>query len=225
MTRDRLFAAGAGLAVLAGALIMLVALVAVPGSWLAGYVSEAGTPGQPSALAYRCGLILLALGVGLLALALRRLALVALLLAIAAGFCATSGAVACTPGCPLPPYEPTTVTDVVHTSASIAGLFTLAVAMVAVALTKVLRPAIRRLSVCATALVVPLGGSLGLTMLLVGRSALGASLERILLVVAVSWLIGTCLLTILRNSVKVESCQMTLPSASASPRSSSSSPS
>src|SRR4051794_6791725 len=32
----------AGLAVLTGAVIMLVALVAAPGSWLRGYVSEAG---------------------------------------------------------------------------------------------------------------------------------------------------------------------------------------
>ena len=197
---------------------MLAALVARPGSWLAGYVSEAGTSGQPFALAYRCGLILLAVGVALLAVTFRQLAPVAALLAVAAGLCATSGAVACTRGCPLPPFEPTTVADVVHTSASILGLFTVAAAMVAVALTKSLGPAIRRLAVCATALVVPLGGSLGLTMLLVGRSSLGASLERILLFVAVSWLIGTCLLTILRNSVKVESWQMTHPSASASRR-------
>jgi len=218
MTRDRLVAAGAGIAVLVGALIMLTALVAQPGSWLAGYVSEAGTAGQPFALAYRCGLLLLAVGVGLLALVFRRLAPVAVLLGLAAGLCATSGAVACTRGCPLPPFEPTTVADVVHTSASILGLFTVAAAMVAVALAKALRPAIRRLAVCSTALVVPVGGALGLTMLLVGRSALGASLERILLVVAVSWLIGTCLLTILRNSVKVEPWQMTPPSASASRR-------
>jgi len=36
MTRSRLFAAAAGLAVLAGALIMLVVLVGQPGSWLTG---------------------------------------------------------------------------------------------------------------------------------------------------------------------------------------------
>jgi len=218
MTRDRLYAAGAGLAVLVGASTMLVAVVVRPGSWLAGYVSEAGTSGQPFALAYRCGLVLLAVGVGLLALALRRLAPLAMLLALAAVLAGTSGVVPCTTGCPLPPHEPTTPADVVHTAASIAGLVTLAAAMLVAMLAKDLRPATRRLAACALTLTVPLGGSLGMTMLLAGRGALGASLERLLLVVAVSWLIGTSLLTLLRNSVKVESWQMTLPSANASRR-------
>ena len=46
--------------------------------------------------------------------------------------------------------------------------------------------------------------AMGLTMLLAGRGTLGASLERTLLFVSVNWLIGTSLLTVLRNSVKVE---------------------
>src|SRR4051812_9750817 len=122
MSRDRVFAFGAGLAVLLGALIMLVALIALPGSWLPGYVSEAGIAGQPLALAYRGGLVLLALGVALLALAFRRLAILSMLLAIAATLAATSGVVPCTATCPLPPFEPTTTQDVVHTAASIAGI-------------------------------------------------------------------------------------------------------
>ncbi len=179
-----------------GALIMLGALVAVPGPWLQGYVSEAGTAEQPLATAYRCGLVLLALGVGLLGLALRRFSrLVAVLLGGVGAMAATSGAVPCSNQCPLPPFEPTTVSDVVHATASIIGMVTLAGAMVLVALSSVWHPAARRLAAAATVLTVPLGGALGLIMLFVGRSAAGAVMERILLAVAISWVIGAALLT------------------------------
>jgi len=189
--RSRALAAAAGMSVLGGALIMLVALVELPGPWLRGYVSEAGTSGAPFAVAYRCGLVVLACGVGLLGLALgRALRPAALLLAATAVLAGTSGVVPCTANCPLPPFEPTTPTDVVHAAASIAGMAVLAGAMLAVAVSR-LRPAVRRLAIGAAALTVPLGGWLGLIMLFVGRGQLGATLERILLVVAVSWLIGT----------------------------------
>ena len=227
MTRTRLLAGTAGCAVLTGAVLMLVALTAAPGSWLQGYVSEAGTAGQPFAVTYRWGLLLLALGVALLAAAflagsrgrtpppvpagakpwrspaVRSGLVVAVLLGPAALMAGISGAVACSDQCPLPPYEPTTVADVVHTGASIVGMMLLALAMIAAWLTD-LRPALRRLSAVAAALIVPVGVALGLTMLLAGRSTLGASLERIMLVTSVSWLIGISLLTVLRNSVKVE---------------------
>jgi hypothetical protein len=177
--------------VLGGALIMLAALVALPGPWLRGYVSEAGTTGQPLAVAYRCGLLLLAFGVGTLGLALGRVRRpAAVLLGLAALLAGTSGVVPCTENCPLPPFEPTTPADVVHTAASIAGMAVLAGAMLAMAVSR-LRPAVRRLAIGAVALTVPLGGWLGLIMLFVGRGQLGATLERILLVVGISWLIGT----------------------------------
>lgn len=193
--RDRALGGAAGLAVLAGALVMLVALVALPGSWLAGYVSEAGVAGRPFAVAYRCGLILLALGAALLATALRRVPAVGALLGSAAVLAAMSGTVPCSSGCPLPPFEPTTTADVVHAAVSIVGMVALAAAMAAVALAAGLRPALRRLAFGAVALTVPLGGFLGLIMLFVGRGDLGAWLERLLLVVAVGWLVGTSFLT------------------------------
>jgi hypothetical protein len=90
----------------------------------------------------------------------------------------------------LPPFEPTTPVDVVHAAASIAGMAVLAGAMLAVAAAR-LRSAVRRLAIGALALTVPLGGWLGLIMLFLGRGQLGATLERILLVVGVSWVIGT----------------------------------
>jgi hypothetical protein len=195
----RAVSAAAGPAVAVGALVMLVALVAVPGPWTRGYVSEAGTAGQPYAVAYRWGLILLATGVALLALALRGRLPVALPLGAAALLAGISGAAPCSNQCPLPPFEPTTVADVVHTAASILGMVLLAGAMLAVAWAgrrpdgrrPALPRAVRWLAAGATALTVPLGGALGLTMLFAGRGPLGAALERMLLVVAVSWLVGT----------------------------------
>ena len=201
----RALGTAAGLAVVAGALVMLVALVTTPGSWLHGYVRQAGTTASPLATAYRWGLLLLAAGVALLGLALPPASrLVFALLSSAALMAATSGLVPCTDRCPLPPFEPTTVGDVVHTAASIAGMVALAGAMAAVTLTSVFQTAARRLAAVATALTVPLGGTLGLIMLFVGRGHTGATLERIMLFVAVSWLSGTAVLTFLRSSVKVE---------------------
>jgi uncharacterized protein DUF998 len=185
-------AAAAGLAVTVGAVVMLVALVAGPGSWLTGYVSEAGTAGRPYAYPYRWGLILLAGGVALLGLAMSRRAArpAAVPLLIAAVLAGTSGAVACTDRCPLPPYDPTTPADLVHGGAGVLGMIALAAAMAAVAWADP-DPVARRLARAAMALTVPLGAVLGLTMLLAGRDPLGAALERILLVVAVTWLVGT----------------------------------
>ena len=196
MTRTNLFAAVAGPAVGIGAVVMLAALVAAPGSWLTGYVSEAGTAGQAYAVPYRSGVILLAVGVVLLGAAFveqpvrRAGAAIGTLLAAAGLMALTSGVVACSDRCPLPPFEPTTVADVVHTAAGIVGIALLAVAMLVVAFGDP-RPVLRRLAGAGAALTIPLGVALGLTMLLAGRGTLGALLERMLLVVAVSWLVGT----------------------------------
>jgi hypothetical protein len=179
--------------------MMLLALIAAPGPWLQGYVSEAGIAGLPLAAPYRLGLVLLAGGAGLLGLALRhRSRLVALLLGGAAAFAAASGAVPCSGGCPLPPYEPATAGDVVHAGATVVASLLLAGAMVTVARTPALPPPARRLAAVAAALIVPLGGALGLIMLLVGRDPAGAILERLVLLVAIGWLVGTALLTALR---------------------------
>jgi len=185
-------AAAAGVTVLVGALTMLTGLVAAPGPWTAGYVSEAGTTGMPLAVAYRWGLVALAVGVGLLGRVLRGDSRpVAVLLGIAAVLAAASGVVPCTSGCPLPPYEPTTVADVSHTVASVVGMVVLTGAMALVALSRTFDAALRRLAATAVVVIVPLGAALGLSMLLAGRGQLSATLERAALVVAVSWLVGT----------------------------------
>ncbi|WP_229068817.1 DUF998 domain-containing protein [Actinoplanes sp. DH11] len=190
MSRNRL-AVTAAVLVTAGAAVMLVTLVAQPGPWWRGYVSEVGVAGRPYAMVYRCGLLLLALGVAVLGQASRR---ARVLLLAAAGFAGTSGAVACSDRCPLPPYEPTTPADVIHTAAAILGMVVLAAAM-AVTWWEATRPAIRRLTAAALALLVPVGAVLGVTMLVVGRGTTGAVLERVMLAVAVSWLVGTALLS------------------------------
>jgi len=193
MTQTRL-AAAAALTVTTGAGVMLFALVTEPGPWWQGYVSEAGTAGRPYAMVYRLGLIVLALGVALLGLALQRAGLLLLVAAVLAG---TSSVVPCSNQCPLPPYEPTTLADIVHTAASILGMAGLAAAM-AVTWSAAERPAIRRLTGAALTLTVPLAAALGLTMLFAGRGTTSAVLERILLLVAVSWLVGTAGLTTFR---------------------------
>jgi Protein of unknown function (DUF998) len=229
--RRRLLAAASGAAVLCGATTMLVALVAAPGPSLRGYVSEAGTAGRPTATAYRVGLVVLAVGVALLGAALRPVPgfravarTVAPALFTAAVLAGTSGTVPCTDRCPLPPFEPTTWADVVHSAASILGVAVLAFAMVALALSPEFRAAPRRLAACAAGLTVPLGAALGLTMLLAGRGPVGAVLERLLLAVAVSWLVGAATLTALRHSVRVEAWRIP-PSPTGSRRSSGGSPS
>ncbi|GIE99733.1 DUF998 domain-containing protein [Paractinoplanes rishiriensis] len=177
--------------VTAGAGVMLFALVARPEPWWQGYVSEAGTAGQAYAGIYRLGLIVLALGVALLGWALPRAGLLLLVAAVLAG---TSSLVPCSSQCPLPPYEPTTPADLVHATPSILGMAVLAAAMALTWSTNA-RPAIRWLTAATLTLTVPLGAALGLMMLFAGRGTTSALLERILLVVDVSWLVGTALLT------------------------------
>jgi len=191
----------AGTAVLAGALTMLAGLIAAPGPWTQGYVSEAGTAGMPLAVAYRWGLAGLALGVALLGRALHHDSRpVAMLLGGAAVLAATSGAVPCTGGCPLPPYESTTVADVTHTVASVVGMVVLTGAMALIALSRPFDVVLRRLAATTVVVIVPLGAGLGLTMLLAGRGPLSAALERATLVVAVSWLVGTAIATATRRT-------------------------
>jgi hypothetical protein len=215
MSPQRAAAIGAALAVPAGALVMLGALLAAPGSWLTGYVSEVAAPGMPSAGPYRAGFAVISAGVALLALALHgppppaapfsqsawfarglRLAprLIVALLGVAAVLSAISTAVTCSPGCPLPPYEPTTARDLIHGGASVVGLVLLAVVMMLVAVTTGHRTAQRRLAAVSAVVIVPLGATLALSMLFAGRTATGALLERLILAVAVAWLTGAALL-------------------------------
>ncbi|MBQ1028024.1 DUF998 domain-containing protein [Micromonospora sp. C95] len=190
----------AALCALAGAAAVTLAVVAGPGPGLTGYVSEAGVVDSDYAWTYRIGVFALAGALLLLAVALRVGARhygdpalrVAVTLLVVASLCTVlSGAVTCSAGCPLPPFERATVADLVHGAASVAATVAVVFAMLAVAFSPVARRRLRRTGVVAATVSLPLAGAVGLAMLLVGRSPLVGVLERLLLTVAVGWALAT----------------------------------
>ncbi len=193
-------AAGAGSAVLMGAITMTIALVAAPGPWTVGYVSEAGTAGMPAAGAYRLGLMLVAAGVAALGAAVAPVSrLAALLLGVAGVLAGSSGAVPCSARCPLPPYEAATTADLLHSGASILGMAALALAMVALAVAPHVRLALRGWAIAGAVATFPVGAAMALAMLFAGRTPLTGAVERALLAVAVCWLMGAAALTLVRG--------------------------
>lgn len=191
----RAAAAASGWLVAGGAVAITAAVVAGPGAGVAGYVSEAGTGGYPLAATYRAGVLAVAAGLALLgAVTAPFSALAGGLLGVAALAAALSGAVPCSAGCPLPPFEAATGADLLHGGASIVGVASCAFAMVALAATGRLGPGVRRLAALAAGLTVPLGGAVGLAMLFAGRGSLTGALERVLLVTAAAWLVATATL-------------------------------
>ncbi|MGW4497247.1 DUF998 domain-containing protein [Micromonospora sp. NPDC004336] len=185
----------------AGTVAVTVAVVAGPGPGLTGYVSEAGVTDSPYAPAYRIGVFALAAALLLLAAALpARLRVAAGLLAAGSVCTLVSGAVACSEGCPLPPYERATAADLVHGGASIVAVAAVVLAMLAIAFLPGAGRALRRLAAGAAAAALPLAGAVGLAMLAVGRGALVGVLERLLLLVAVLWAAATATTVALRRA-------------------------
>ncbi|MET8907363.1 DUF998 domain-containing protein [Micromonospora sp. NPDC004551] len=176
----------------AGAVAVTVAVIAGPGPGLTGYVSEAGVTDSGYAGAYRIGVFALAAALLLLAAALpTALRTAAGLLVAGAAGTGLSGAVTCSAGCPLPPFEAATVADLVHGGASIAATATVVFAMLALVLAPAAGRALRRVAAVGAALALPLSGAVGLAMLLAGRGGLVGVLERLLLAVAAGWGLAT----------------------------------
>ncbi|MFC4145457.1 DUF998 domain-containing protein [Micromonospora mangrovi] len=176
----------------AGAVAVTVAVVAGPGPGLTGYVSEAGVTDSGYAGAYRIGVFALAAALLLLAAALPpALRTAAALLATGGVATVLSGTVTCSAGCPLPPFEATTVADLVHGGASIAATATVVFGMLALVAAPAAGRALRRVAALGAALALPLAAAVGLAMLLVGRGALVGVLERLLLAVAAGWGLAT----------------------------------
>ncbi|WP_307854680.1 DUF998 domain-containing protein [Micromonospora sp. C31] len=174
--------------VVGGAVAVTVAVVAGPGPGLTGYVSEAGVTDSAYAPAYRIGVFALAVGLLLLAAALPPvLRAAAVLLGCGSVFALVSGAVTCSAGCPLPPFERATTADLVHGAASILAVAAVVLAMLATTFTRAAPSALRRLAAVALAVALPLAGATAVAMLVVGRGGLVAVLERLLLLVAVLW--------------------------------------
>jgi hypothetical protein len=180
--------------ILAGTVAVTVAVVAGPGPGLTGYVSEAGVADSAYAPTYRLGIFAVAGGLLLLAVALPAALRVAAGLLVAGGLCtALSGAVTCSAGCPLPPFEQATVADLVHGGASIAATAAVVFAMLAVLFAPAAQRRLRRLAALGAALSLPLAGAVGLGILFVGRGSLVGVLERLLLAVCAAWGLATAL--------------------------------
>ncbi|MCG5444945.1 DUF998 domain-containing protein [Micromonospora sp. NIE79] len=178
---------------LAGAVAVTLAVVGGPGPGLTGYVSEAGIAGSAHAATYRIGILALAGALLLIGAALPPgvWAAAPALLATGAVFTAVSGAVTCSDGCPLPPFERATTADLVHGGASIAATAAVVFAMITLAVSGPAGRTVRRLAGVAAALALPLCATVGLAMLVIGRGPVVGVLERLILALAVLWGLGT----------------------------------
>jgi hypothetical protein len=182
----------AGLATATGAALLFAAVVTTRRLWFGGYVSEAGVASESNAGLYRAGVLTLAAGLVLLAVAVGSAVPAASLLLAASGLLAgVSGAVSCTAGCPLPPYEPTTVTDMVHAVASVLAVGGCALAMGAVGIATRVQSGWRRLSMVAFWVVGLLIGVAAVAMLGLGRGYATGLLERVILLLVTAWLLAT----------------------------------
>lgn len=164
------------------------------------YLSELGVPGSPDAWLYQASVWSAALGLALVAvtvwLADQRGSgpephrLVPPLLGAGAALLATSAAVSCSPGCPLPPYDRgVTAGDLVHAGAAAAG-FAVAVGGILLLAAGSADPVVRRLCRVAGTVVAVLIGLTGVMMLAVGRGMVNGVLERAATAVALVWLVA-----------------------------------
>lgn len=187
-TARRIAAAFAAVCLAAGVAAVTVAVVAGPGPGPVAYVSEAGIADSGYAGAYRIGIFSVAASLLLLAGALPPgLRAAAGLLGVGAVATVLSGAVTCSEGCPLPPFEATTVADLVHGGASIAATAAVVLAMLVVLFSPVADQGLRRIAAVGAALALPVAAVVALALLLVGRSTLLGLSERVLLVVVAAW--------------------------------------
>ncbi|MFJ8577578.1 DUF998 domain-containing protein [Micromonospora sp. NPDC093277] len=178
--------------VVGGTAAVTFAVVAGPGPGLTGYVSEAGITDSGYAGAYRIGVFALAAALLLLAVALPQvLEPAAALLAVGGGCTALSGAVTCSAGCPLPPFEAATVADLVHGGSSVAATAAVVFAMLVLVVIPAAGPPLRRAARVGAALALPLSAAIALAMLMVGRGSVVGVLERLLLLVAAGWGLAT----------------------------------
>jgi hypothetical protein len=173
----------------------LTAGVTASAAWY-GYVSEAGAADAPLPEVYRFGMFAVAAAMALLGVSLRghrgsrKLSRhAALALVVAAPLAATSGAVTCSPGCPLPPYEASSAADLVHAAASIGALLLAGAAMVLLAAEPSADERVRWVSRAGAGLTLPLLAAAGLAILGVGRGYVTGVLERAALASALTWLV------------------------------------
>ncbi|MFC4996859.1 DUF998 domain-containing protein [Dactylosporangium cerinum] len=198
--------AGAATATAATGAIGLAISVAGSAPWR--YVSESGVAGAPHPTLYRCSMLLLAASLALLAGPARhtgwhafatlwkgRLAavptgLAAAALALAAPLAALSGAVTCSPGCPLPPYESPRPQDLIHATGAIGALLLCALAILVYA-TQPDATTLRRAGRLGVLLAFPPLILSAIGILLLGRGLFTGLMERAALAAVSAWLVHT----------------------------------
>lgn len=180
-------AAGSGVA---GAGLLTGSVVATRRLWFDGFVSEAGIGAQAGP--YRLAIWLAALALVLLGGLLAGETVVGAGLLLVAGLAAAlSSAVPCSAGCPLPPYESPTLSDLVHAGTSMLSVGAIALATVAVAYLGA-DPGLRRLSRLAAFVVIPLVAGVGVGLLAIGKGHVTGGFERATLVAVTAWTVAMC---------------------------------
>lgn len=197
----RVTAGLAALTLVVGATAFIRAVVLTQGWLYAGFVSESGQPGAPHRAGYTYGILGLGVSLVLFALAvwLRGGSPAWLvwsaggLLAIGGLLAAVSSLVSCSAGCPLPPFQTPTAADLVHASASVLGMAACGAAMAVFAVSPD-RSVLRTIGRGWVAVTLPLAVVAGLSLTLVGRGTLTGTVEKVLVIVIIGWVLGACLL-------------------------------
>jgi hypothetical protein len=185
------FIAAAG--TVAGTCAVALAVIAGAAPTLSGYVSEAGVFGD-YARVYRAGIFLVAGALlGCATVLPPGLRPAVTLLVVGAAGTTVSGAVKCSAGCPLPPFEPTTPADLVHGGASIVGAGAAVLSMVVLALSTATPRPVRTSARVGAAVSLPLAAVMIAALLTVGRSTFSGIVERVLLLAVAVWLTATTL--------------------------------
>ncbi|MEV0127598.1 DUF998 domain-containing protein [Dactylosporangium sp. NPDC050688] len=209
MHSTRRWFAGAATATAATGAIGLAVSVAGSAPWR--YVSESGVAGAPHATLYRTSMLLLAASLALLAVPARHTArhalatlpfvpgrlaaavpagLAAAALALAAPLAVVAGAVTCSPGCPLPPYETSQPRDLVHAAGAIGALLLCALVILVYA-TQPDATTLRRAGRLGVLLAFPPLILSALGILLLGRGLFTGLMERAALAAVSAWLVHT----------------------------------
>ncbi|MFD1323777.1 DUF998 domain-containing protein [Micromonospora sonneratiae] len=183
-----------------GAGAVTVAVVAGPGPGLTGYVSEAGIATSAYASTFQLGMFSLAAALFLFATALPpTLRPAAALLALSGLSTVLSGAVTCTDGCPLPPFERATTADLVHGGAAIAAVAASVFAMLVIVVSPRAPRSLRRLSVLAAAFALPLSATVGIAILTLGRGRVVGVVERLLLANVMLWVLTAAVVVVIQH--------------------------
>lgn len=205
MPSPRRWCAGAATATAAIGATGLTFSVAGSAPWR--YVSESGVDGAPHPTIYRLSMLLLAMALALLAVPARHTAhgfvpfgsgrlaavpawLAAAALASAAPLAALSGAVTCSPGCPLPPYESPQPRDLIHATGAIGALLLCALTILVYA-TQPDATALRHAGRLGVLLAFPPLILSAIGILLLGRGLFTGLMERAALAGVSAWLVYT----------------------------------